>query len=123
MKRILVIDDEEAILEVIQGCLEELGNYEVLVAISGSEGVAIARSQAPDAILLDVSMPEMNGIEVLQQLRNHVETHHIPIALLTAKVQPTDHAVFAQLGVAGVIQKPFDPMELVDQVVEVLGES
>lgn len=120
-QRILVIDDEAAILEVIQGCLEELGGYEVLTAASGKAGLELARSHHPSAILLDVSMPVMDGLMVLQSLRTQPETALIPVALLTARVQPADRAIFAQLGVAGVIQKPFDPVELVDQVMGAFG--
>jgi CheY-like chemotaxis protein len=120
-KRILVIDDEEAILEVIQGCLEELGSYEVLTATSGSVGLHLARSQPLDGILLDVSMPGMDGLEVLKQLQTHDETRSIPVVLLTAKVQSEDQAKFKKLGIAGIILKPFDPMELVDQVLVAFG--
>ena len=67
-KRILVIDDEELIQEVIQGSLEDVGGWEVLLARSGREGLLIAASQRLDAILLDVSMPEMDGVETLQKL-------------------------------------------------------
>jgi CheY-like chemotaxis protein len=120
-KRILVIDDEDVILEVIQGCLEELAQWDVLTAESGIEGLEIARSQQPDGILLDVSMPGMTGFEVLQQLQENPATQKIPVILLTARVQPEDRAKFSQLGMAGVILKPFDPMELAEQVAAALG--
>ena len=113
----LVIDDEAVILEVIQGCLEELGNMEVLTATSGNEGLRVAQAALPDGILLDVSMPGIDGLEVLRQLQENPLTRMIPVALLTARVQPEDRAKFAQTGVAGVILKPFDPVTLVDQVV------
>ncbi|MBD2033731.1 response regulator [Phormidium sp. FACHB-592] len=120
-KRILVIDDEAVILEVIQGCLEELGDMEVLMAASGIEGLQIAQTALPDGILLDVSMPGMDGFTVLRQLQENTVTQKIPVVLLTARVQPEDRAAFAQTGVAGVILKPFDPIALVDQVTDVFG--
>ncbi|MEA5552467.1 response regulator [Anabaena cylindrica UHCC 0172] len=116
IKCILVIDDEEVIQEVIQGCLEDIGEWEVITAGSGREGLLVAESQLPDGILLDVSMPEMDGLETLQKLQLHPVTQSIPIVLLTAKVQPADQARFSQLAVAGVIPKPFDPLILVDLV-------
>lgn len=120
-QRILVIDDEEAILEVIQGCLEELAGCEVLTATSGRAGLHLARSHPLNGILLDVSMPEMDGLEVLQQLQIHTETCRIPVVLLTAKVQSEDQAKFKELEIAGIILKPFEPMELVNQVLVAFG--
>jgi len=120
-KRILVIDDEAVILEVIQGCLEELGDMAVLTAASGMKGLQMAQAELPDGILLDVSMPGMDGLAVLQQLQANALTQSLPVVLLTARVQPEDRAKFAQTGVAGIISKPFDPIALVDQVAEAFG--
>ncbi|HEY9894886.1 MAG TPA: response regulator [Candidatus Sericytochromatia bacterium] len=118
-KRVLVIDDEAVILEVIQGCLEELGGMEVLTATSGVEGLQVAQTALPDGILLDVSMPGMDGLEVLRLLQAKAVTRSMPVVLLTARVQPEERAKFAQVGVAGVILKPFDPIALADQVAAV----
>lgn len=120
-KRVLVIDDEEAVQEVIQGCLEDVGEWETLLAGSGSAGIRLATDEVPDAILLDVSMPEIDGVETFRRLQTHPTTKNIPVILLTAKVQPADRMRFAELGIAGVIAKPFNPMTLVDLVAEVLG--
>lgn len=120
-KRVLVIDDEEVVQEVIQGCLEDVAGWTTLLASSGREGVMMATTEQPDAILLDVSMPDMDGVETFQKLLENSSTHAIPVILLTAKIQPADQARFAQLGVVGVIAKPFDPMTLADQVAEELG--
>jgi CheY-like chemotaxis protein len=121
MKQILVIDDEEVIQEVVQGCLEDLGGWETLLASFGAEGLRIAATELPDAILLDVSMPDMDGVETVQKLRSDPVTQNIPVILLTAKVQPADQARFSALGVGGVIAKPFDPMALAEQVADLLG--
>ncbi|HEY9739194.1 MAG TPA: response regulator [Coleofasciculaceae cyanobacterium] len=120
-KRILVIDDEERIQEVIQTCLEILCGWEVLTAGSGKEGLLKAETQPPDAILLDVSLPEMDGFTIFQRLQENPVTHSIPVVLLTAKVQSADRAKFTQLGVAGVIIKPFDPVQLAAQVALAVG--
>lgn len=120
-KRILVIDDEELIQEVIQGSLEDVGGWEVLLAGSGSEGLLIAASESLDAILIDVSMPQMDGVETLLLLRSQPTTQTIPVIFLTAKVQPADKAKFSQLGIAGMIAKPFDPMTLTAEVAEIMG--
>jgi CheY-like chemotaxis protein len=121
--RILVIDDEQRIQEVIQTCLEILVGWEVLTASSGNEGLLIAQTQQPDAILLDVSMPGMDGLATFERLQENPTTQSVPVILLTAKVQPADRERFAQLGIAGVILKPFDPVQLASQVASALGWS
>jgi len=120
-KRVLVIDDEDDIREVAQLSLEAVAGWEVIGASSGSEGLRAAAEHAPDAILLDVMMPEMDGPTTFRALRAQASTAHIPVVLLTAKVQASDRSRFEGLGVSGVLTKPFDPMELARQISEVLG--
>ncbi len=120
-KRVLVIDDEINLCTVIQACLENLGGWETLMALSGEEGLAIAQTQQFDAILLDVMMPDMDGLTLFGKLQNDSATQDIPVILLTAKVQSADLSQFAKLGVAGVIAKPFDPLTLAEQVASTLG--
>lgn len=122
-KRILVIDDEEDIREVAQLSLEMVGGWEVITAGSGSEGIAKAEAEQPDAILLDVMMPDMDGPATFAKMQLSKAIQQIPVILLTAKVQATDQRRFAELGVAGVIAKPFDPMNLANQVAQVLHWS
>ena len=122
-KRVLVVDDEDAIREVVQASLEIVGDYDVIMASSGSEGVQAAGREHPDAILMDVMMPDMDGITAFQKLQETDEVKDIPVILLTAKAQPSDRQRFTELGVAGVIVKPFDPMNLADQMAGILGWS
>jgi CheY-like chemotaxis protein len=123
VKCILVIDDEKDLSEVIQTCLRKLGGWKVLTAQSGCEGLAKAGKEQPDAILLDVMMPDMDGFTVLHKLQENPATQNIPVILLTAKVQPADQNKYARLGVAGVITKPFDPLKISGQVADKLGWS
>ncbi|BAY46859.1 two-component response regulator [Scytonema sp. HK-05] len=120
-KRILIIDDEEDIREVAQLTLEAVGGWLVFTAESGFEGLQVAEAEKPDAILLDVMMPEMDGIATFGKLQANPATQNIPVILLTAKVQSTDQRRFAELGVTGMIAKPFNPMTLSDQLTEALG--
>ncbi|WP_341731568.1 response regulator [Microcoleus sp. EPA2] len=120
-KRILIIDDAEDIREVAQVSLEVVGGWEVLTASSGIEGVAKAVAQQPDAILLDVMMPDQDGPTTFLQLQANSATQHIPVILLTAKALAGDRRMFADLGVVSVIAKPFEPMSLASQVAKVLG--
>lgn len=120
-KRILVVDDEDDIREVAQLSLEMVGGWEVLAARSGSEALSLAEVERPDAILLDVMMPDMDGPTTFRNLQTRDATRGIPVVLLTAKVQSAERRQFADLGVAAVIAKPFDPMSLSDQIAAVLG--
>ncbi|ARV59817.1 two-component system response regulator [Nostocales cyanobacterium HT-58-2] len=122
-RRILLIDDEERLSEVVQTCLEIMAGWEVLTAATAKEGLFKAQTEHPDAILLDVMMPEIDGITVFRHLQQNSATQSIPVILLTAKMQPVDQAQFAQLGVAGVIAKPFDALRLADEVAQLLNFS
>jgi len=119
-KRILVIDDEDDIREVVQVCLSELGGWDVITAESGQEGLSRVNSEPPDAILLDVSMPEMDGFRFFELLQQDPHSQSIPVVLLTAKILPDDRARFATMGVAGVITKPFNPAQICDQIAKIL---
>ena len=120
-KRILVIDDDEDIQDVARVALEVVGGWEVITASSGSEGLRLAATEQPDAILLDVMMPDLDGIATLKQLKANPITQPIPVILLTAKVQSSDRDHFAQLDIIGIIAKPFKTMLFADRVAEILG--
>jgi CheY-like chemotaxis protein len=116
MKRILVIDNEPYIQEVAQICLETVAGWTVDTASSGLEGLQIALQRRPDAILLDVMMPEIDGLTTFANLQDHPETRDIPVLLLTAKVQASDLRYYADLGITNTIAKPFDPIQLAEQI-------
>ncbi|OUL17673.1 response regulator [Nostoc sp. 106C] len=120
-KRILLIDDEKSLSTVIQACLENLADWTVLKAESGREGLLKAQTERLNAILLDVMMPDIDGFTVLQELKNNPVTQSIPVMLITAKVEPTKHNKYTELGIMGVINKPFDPLKLAEQVAAMMG--
>jgi CheY-like chemotaxis protein len=120
-KRVLVIDNEEYIREVAQICLETVAGWEVLTAASGQEGLGVAEAEQPDAILLDVMMPGMDGLTTFQHLQANPNTKKIPVILLTAKVQSSDLHHYRSIGIADAISKPFDAMELAGKVAQPLG--
>lgn len=120
-KRILIIDDEEHVREVVQTCLETLGGWNVLSAASGREGLLRAQAEQPDAILLDVMMPEMDGVVFLRQLRSNPVTQDIPVVLLTVMAYGFNPQQLTELGVQGAIAKPFNPVLLTDQIAQALG--
>ena len=120
-RRILIIDDEDDIRQVAAMSLETVAGWDVLTASSGAQGIRRAQIEQPDAILLDVMMPGMDGPSTFLELRRGRETADIPVILLTAKVQGADQKRFASLGVSGVLFKPFDPMTLAQQMSDTLG--
>ncbi|HHP7244026.1 MAG TPA: response regulator [Elainellaceae cyanobacterium] len=118
---ILIVDDEERIREVVRACLEDLGGWKTLTAKSGQDGLISVEARKIDAILLDVSMPDMDGLQFFEQLRKQFDTRPIPVILLTAKMLPSDRTRFSEMGVAGIITKPFNPVLLHDQIAAILG--
>ncbi|MDJ0705659.1 MAG: response regulator [Leptolyngbyaceae cyanobacterium MO_188.B28] len=122
-KRVLVIDDEEDMREVVQVSLEIMAGLEVIVAGSSREGLVKAEATQPDAILLDWMMPEMDGPAVCRQLQVNPKTQNIPIILLTAKTLSSEQDNLTQLGVKAAIAKPFKPAKLAAQLLSALGWS
>jgi CheY-like chemotaxis protein len=122
-RKILIIDDEDDIREVAALSLESIAGWEVVAASSGAQGLVRAAEYQPDAILLDVMMPGMDGPTTFRELRKNPATQRIPVLLLTAKVQSTDQRRFADLGVEAILFKPFDPLTLSAQISTVLGWS
>jgi CheY-like chemotaxis protein len=115
-RRILIIDDEDDIRMVAAMSLETVAGWDVVEANSGRQGIEKASSEQPDAILLDVMMPEMDGPTTLLKLKASGNTAHIPVLLLTAKVQGADQRRFAEMGVEAILFKPFDPLTLALQI-------
>ncbi len=120
-KRILIIDDEVDVRAVIQGCLEDVGGWDVVTAESAKDGLAKVIMDAPDAIMLDVMMPGIDGLAFLAILRNYVKETQIPVVLLTAKISVIESAELSGLNVKGIIAKPFDPFFLVEQFANFLN--
>ncbi|HEY0162337.1 MAG TPA: response regulator [Edaphobacter sp.] len=120
MRQILIVDDEDDIREVASLSLEATAGWNVLTASSGMQGIAMAVEHQPDAILMDVMMPGMDGPTTFREMQKIAAIAHIPVLLLTAKVQGVDKRRFSDLGVAAILFKPFDPLTLADQIVEAL---
>lgn len=120
-KRVLIIDDEDDIREVAKVSLEMVAGWEVVTAECGRTGIEVAAQSRPDAILLDVMMPDIDGPTTFQMLQANPSTAGIPVILLTAKVRSADRHRFEQIGVQAVIAKPFDPIQLPQEVAQALG--
>jgi CheY-like chemotaxis protein len=120
-KTVLLIDDEENICEIVQVCLEMFGNWKATTARSGEEALAALTTDQPDVIILDVMMPNMDGLTVLKQLKETPQLANIPVVLLTARADLTEPQKLLQLGVQGAIAKPFDPTKLADQISKIFN--
>jgi two-component system, OmpR family, alkaline phosphatase synthesis response regulator PhoP len=113
--RALVIDDDLDLLLLVRRTLEFTAGWDVHTASTGAAGLELARTTAPDAVLVDVMMPEMDGYEVCRRLKADESTARIPVVLLTAR-REMDRARMSATGVAGVLYKPFQPSELAQQI-------
>jgi two-component system OmpR family response regulator len=115
--RVLLVDDEDDIRAIARLSLERLGGWTVVSASSGDEAIELVGSELPfTVVLLDVMMPGSDGPATLERLRSGVLDAGTPVVFLTAKVQPDDRRRLHELGAAGVIAKPFDPMQLSQQL-------
>ena len=120
-RRVLVVDDEPDIRAVARLSLERVGGWQVLEATGAAEALALAATERPDAVLLDVMMPVTDGLATFALLRADPRTQGIPVLLLTARAERAEHARWLAAGVRGVLAKPFDPLLLPTQVAEALG--
>jgi DNA-binding response OmpR family regulator len=118
-KKILVVDDEPKIAEICQDYLKAAG-YDVLTALTGPDGLAAARREKPDLVVLDLMLPEMDGLDVCRALRRESD---VPIIMLTARVEETDKLIGLEIGADDYITKPFSPRELVARVRVVLRRA
>lgn len=119
---VLLIEDEKDVVELVRFNLEKNG-FDVIAVSSGAEGLTLARKHAPDLILLDLMMPEMDGIEVCRQLRSEASTARLPVVMLTAKAAEADRILGLEMGADDYIVKPFSPRELVARVKAVLRRA
>ncbi len=118
--KILIVDDEEDIRQIARFALSQVGSMKVIEAENGTEGVRIAAEEKPDAILMDVLMPGLDGPATLVELRKNPGTSTIPVIFLTAQSSPSELNKLKSFGAAGVLNKPFDPITLADEVEAVL---
>ena len=123
MNKILVIDDDSAINELIKINLELIGGYKVIQALDGTKGFALAKQELPNAIILDVMMPEVDGYTVAQRIRQNPSTKNIPILMLTALSQLNDKVKGFDIGVDDYLVKPFEMEELKVRLRAILKRS
>ncbi|MDD5016207.1 MAG: response regulator, partial [Atribacterota bacterium] len=121
-EKILVVDDEKDIIELLQYNLEKEG-YKISAVFSGEQCLENAKTELPDLILLDLMLPEIDGLDVCKFLKNNPQTSHIPIIMLTAKGEEPDIVLGLELGSDDYITKPFKIRELLARVKAVLRRT
>jgi CheY-like chemotaxis protein len=121
VESVLLVDDDPSIRCIAEISLANVGNWQVSVADSGKKALEVLLSEKPDVILLDVMMPEMDGPTLFRLIKETTECKSTPVIFITAKVQKHEVEQYLKLGAAGVIPKPFDPMQLPTQILNILN--
>jgi DNA-binding response OmpR family regulator len=117
---VLIADDDADILSLVRAVLERAGN-EVVSVGDGAQALASVTERKPDLAVLDISMPEVDGLEVLRRLRADSATSELPVVLLSARAQEADVKLGFELGASAYVKKPFSPRELAERVAELLS--
>ena len=120
MARILVVDDSPTETEAFRAVLEKNG-HEVLNAENGADGVAVARQELPDLVLMDIVMPGLNGFQATRQLTRSPETKNIPVVIVTPKDQETDRVWGKRQGASGYLVKPVSESRLLSEINALIG--
>jgi len=120
MAKVLVVDDSPTEIYQFKHMLESLG-HEVITAANGRDGVALAKDEQPDCVLMDIVMPDMNGFQATRQICRGDTTSHIPVIIVSSKKQVTDKVWGERQGASGYITKPVDKPELVSVMSQVMS--
>jgi two-component system cell cycle response regulator DivK len=115
MSTVLIIEDNDKNMKLARDVLQAKG-YQTLEAITGEDGVKLARERKPDLVLMDIQLPGINGIEAFRQIRADANTRRIPVVALTASVTPTDRSAIAAAGFDAFLSKPINLKEFLDTV-------
>jgi two-component system phosphate regulon response regulator PhoB len=122
MERVLIVDDDPDIIRLVSYNLMQAG-FEVVTAETGRQALEIAERRPPDLIILDLMLPDVDGMEVCRSLRTHELSTHVPIIMLTARSEEIDRVIGFELGADDYVMKPFSPRELVLRVKSILRRS
>ena len=120
IRKVVLVDDDPDIRAIGEMSLRDVGGWEVVCVSDGFAALEAAASERPDCILLDVMMPELDGPGTFARLQQDEQCRSIPVVFMTAKAQPHELRGYTELGAAGVIAKPFDPITLPDQIRSLL---
>ena len=119
-KRILIVEDEKDVVDLLTLNLRKAGSFTISIANDGAAGLAKAREEKPDIIILDLMLPKMPGLEVCKILKSELATRHIPILMLTARAEEIDRIVGLEFGADDYVTKPFSPREVILRIKAIL---
>ena len=119
LRHVLCVDDDADIRAILELALGTVGNLEVSTCESGADALETLQRSMPDMVLLDVVMPEMDGLETLAHIVETPRTASLPVVMLTANTQEHEVASYRSAGAVGVIAKPFDPLDLADRLRQI----
>ncbi len=122
MSRVLIIEDDDNNMELISLILEHNG-YETIKARNGQEGFELTLEHLPDFVVLDIQLPDMNGLDVLRKIRGTAESEGIPVIAMTSYAMAGDREATLAAGCNGYIEKPIDPERVMSQISEITGGS
>jgi len=122
MKTILIVEDNEKNMKLARDILRAKG-YATLEAVNGMDGVKLAHEQVPDLVLMDIQLPDINGIEAFERIRAHAATAKVPVVAFTASVTANDRSRIGDAGFDGFLGKPINLKEFVETVRRMLGEG
>src|SRR5690349_3882750 len=122
-KRILIVEDEKDVIDLLTLNLRKAGGFTISTASDGGAGLAKARSDKPDFIILDLMLPKMSGLEVCKLLKSDRATRHIPILMLTARAEEVDRIVGLEFGADDYVTKPFSPREIILRIKAILRRT
>ncbi len=122
MIRVLLVDDDPEMLLITGTVLSMSGSFQVRPAASAREALDLARAEPPEVVITDYQLPDMDGDQLLEQLRSEKSLAEVPVIFLTGKSDPADVARLMQLGARAVIGKPFNPLELADRIRRILTD-
>jgi two-component system cell cycle response regulator DivK len=120
MKTVLIVEDNEKNMKLARDVLQAKG-YATLEAVTGTDGVRLAREQLPDLVLMDIQLPDIDGIEAFQRIRADPAAAAIPVVAITASVTPTDRSRITQAGFDAFLGKPIEVKEFVATVRRMTG--
>ena len=122
MSLVLIVEDNEKNMKLARDVLQAKG-YKTLEAVTGEEGVTLAKTHVPDLVLMDIQLPGINGIEAFRQIRAEASTAKVPVIALTASVTPTDRSAISAAGFDAFVSKPINLKEFLETVKRLVDEA
>jgi len=122
MSTVLIVEDNDKNMKLARDVLQAKG-YQTLEAITGEDGVRLAKERKPDLVLMDIQLPGINGIEAFRQIRADASTSRIPVVALTASVTPTDRSAISAAGFDAFLSKPINLKEFLDTVKRLVEKT